>query len=131
MPRRSRFTGRMDAWRNTQSRPNVSRPTSVSRPSATPSPACSVDAIWAKSALAKYVACRYGGEEFLLLMPGAGLSIAHARAEERSASFAALCRDGFAAQTTLSAGIAVFPVHGRTQDDLIRAADGALYEAKR
>jgi diguanylate cyclase (GGDEF)-like protein len=69
---------------------------------------------------------RYGGEEFFVLMP-----------ETRAAGAAQVAerlRQHFAAQrlpVTLSVGAAEFPTHGDNGDALIRAADAALYEAKR
>jgi len=77
------------------------------------------------------VACRYGGEEFLLVLPGATLSVARVRAEEIRRAFEALSkRSTYGSAVTLSAGIAAYPSHGTTQDALIRAADEALYIAK-
>ena len=77
------------------------------------------------------VACRYGGEEFLLVLPGVEPSIARERAEEIRSLFATLSlRAAGKSVVTLSAGIAVFPWHGATQDELVRAADRALYRAK-
>jgi diguanylate cyclase (GGDEF)-like protein/PAS domain S-box-containing protein len=77
------------------------------------------------------VACRYGGEEFLVILPETEPSVAKARADEIREAFGDLAPgDAGEAAATLSAGIAVFPRHGRSQDALIRAADAALYAAK-
>jgi diguanylate cyclase (GGDEF)-like protein len=78
------------------------------------------------------VACRYGGEEFLLVLPDAALEIAASRAEALRSNFRTLEIPDLAPDPppTLSAGIAVFPQHGATQDELVRAADEALYRAK-
>jgi len=78
------------------------------------------------------VACRYGGEEFLLLMPTMPLEIALERAESLRHGFGTLdvSFGDFRLQTTVSIGIAVYPGHGTTPDELIRAADRALYRAK-
>jgi diguanylate cyclase len=78
------------------------------------------------------VACRYGGEEFLLLMPTMPLEIALERAEALRHGFGTLDVHfgDFRLQATVSIGIAVYPGHGTTADELIRAADRALYRAK-
>ena len=78
------------------------------------------------------IACRYGGEEFLLILADASLDAAAERAEALRHDFYALRLPALGGDSppTLSAGIAVFPQHGTTQDELIRAADEALYRAK-
>ena len=78
------------------------------------------------------VACRYGGEEFLLLMPKMPLVAARERAERWRRRFASMAvRAGSQDVTaTLSAGIAEFPTHGRSGAELTRCADLALYQAK-
>ena len=87
-----------------------------------------------KSVRTEDIACRYGGEEFVLLMPGAGTHIASERAERVRAAVAA-ATFVFAGQTlggfTLSAGVASYPDHGDTAERLIKAADTVLYKAKR
>ena len=76
--------------------------------------------------------CRYGGEEFLLVLPGMPEASAVERAELlRSAIAAAPVAYGASEiAVTASFGIATFPRHGRTGDELIAAADNALYAAK-
>lgn len=78
------------------------------------------------------ITCRYGGEEFLLLMPTMDLETAHRRAEELRAGFgsAVVPFGNFRLQTTLSIGISVYPGHGTTPDQLIQGADRAMYRAK-
>lgn len=73
--------------------------------------------------------CRYGGEEFVILLPDvgmrAGLSVAmRIRTMLRDASRTAPV--GF----TVSMGIATRPEHGATNDMVMRAADAAMYDAK-
>jgi diguanylate cyclase (GGDEF)-like protein/PAS domain S-box-containing protein len=78
------------------------------------------------------VACRYGGEEFLVVMPGASLEVAATRADEWRRAFAAIKTStgttSFSA--TFSAGVGSFPLHGLIADRLLNAADQALYAAK-
>jgi diguanylate cyclase (GGDEF)-like protein/PAS domain S-box-containing protein len=77
------------------------------------------------------VACRYGGEEFLLVLPGASLEIARDRMEAiRNECSLRLRAEGFARPPTLSAGVAAFPEHAGSDDELLQAADEALYRAK-
>jgi len=77
------------------------------------------------------VACRYGGEEFLLIMPGASLEIAVERANELNLAVKRLHQGSSSLKPiTISAGVAVFPEHGANGRDVIRAADAALYRAK-
>ena len=76
--------------------------------------------------------CRYGGEEFLLVLPRMSTEDAVNRAEQlRSAMAAAPVPYGdFVIAVTASFGVATFPRDGRTGDELIAAADSALYAAK-
>ncbi|PWF44995.1 sensor domain-containing diguanylate cyclase [Massilia glaciei] len=78
------------------------------------------------------VACRYGGEEFLLLLPNMSVANALLRGEQLRAEFAGkTVRFGAAnINATLSIGIACFPGDGRSPDELIGCADLALYRAK-
>jgi len=78
------------------------------------------------------IACRYGGEEFVLVFPGMPLETAVERMDGLRRTFRAadLRALGIERPPTLSAGIAVFPEHGASQDELLRAADAALYQAK-
>ncbi len=78
------------------------------------------------------IACRYGGEEFLLLLPDASPELAYQRAEQLRAELEAtpIVYEPTAIRVTASFGVAAFPDHGSTLDELIRAADEALYMAK-
>jgi diguanylate cyclase (GGDEF)-like protein len=74
------------------------------------------------------IACRFGGEEFTLVLPNATLQSAQARAE-------AICKavreeGGRLRGVTASVGVAVFPDSTAEPEVLLRAADRALYEAK-
>ncbi|MFP4437843.1 MAG: diguanylate cyclase [Chloroflexaceae bacterium] len=79
------------------------------------------------------IVCRYGGEEFVLIMPGASLEDTHRRAEQVRASVKQM-QVQHAGQTlgsvSVSLGVAVFPIHGATSDEVLKAADSALYRAK-
>ncbi|MDD5264822.1 MAG: histidine kinase N-terminal 7TM domain-containing protein [Candidatus Bipolaricaulis sp.] len=76
-------------------------------------------------------ACRYGGEEFLLILPGATPEVARDRMNTLRTEYAArLHAEGFESPPTLSAGVAAFPTHAQSDDGLLRAADTALYRAK-
>ncbi len=83
---------------------------------------------------AEDIACRYGGEEFLLVMPGIKSQDVLARAEQLRANVEKLT-PRFHGDTlpgvTLSLGLAVYPDQGGTIEALIRNADGALYQAKK
>jgi diguanylate cyclase (GGDEF)-like protein len=78
------------------------------------------------------ISCRYGGEEFLLILPGASVAIALERAESlRLAVKEMHVRYQELKPTSLSMGVAVYPDHGDTGLQLIQAADAALYRAKK
>lgn len=79
------------------------------------------------------VACRFGGEEFVLLLPGAALADATAKAKALLAEVRKLKLkfEGRALGTlTVSIGLASCPEHAKNADDLFQAADAALYSAK-
>lgn len=76
--------------------------------------------------------CRYGGEEFLLVLPNMSLETATERAERWCETFASerIIFGGTILSATVSIGVAAAPGHGTTRDSLIEAADRALYAAK-
>ncbi|MBL1142710.1 MAG: diguanylate cyclase [Proteobacteria bacterium] len=79
------------------------------------------------------IVCRFGGEEFMLIMPGAPLSILEQRAKQIRESLKELTfhyQGKALSNITTSIGIASFPYHGQNPKDLIKAADTALYQAK-
>ena len=79
------------------------------------------------------VACRYGGEEFLLLQPGLSAEDALVRAESlrHAVSGLALTNHGVGlGSITVSLGIATYPKHALDRTTLIKRADEALYRAK-
>jgi diguanylate cyclase (GGDEF)-like protein/PAS domain S-box-containing protein len=78
------------------------------------------------------VACRFGGEEFVLVMPGVPPEIAAKRLDQLREAFASLKFSHGSGEFSMSfsAGIASFPRHGSDYGTLINAADRALYTAK-
>lgn len=79
------------------------------------------------------VPCRYGGEEFTVIMPDTDAAAALVQAERIRLAVAALAvrHEGRPlSAVTASLGIAVFPEHSTVQDALLDAADAALYRAK-
>lgn len=80
------------------------------------------------------IACRYGGEEFTLILPGASLEVTKKRAEMLQQEIQQLKINHHGTtlnNITVSQGVAVYPDHGQTGDAVLRAADHALYRAKR
>lgn len=77
--------------------------------------------------------CRYGGEEFLIMMPGMGLDKAVERSEHwrRTLAELTLTVSRNTLNVTASFGVAVYPENGVNPDQVIHAADTALYAAKR
>jgi diguanylate cyclase (GGDEF)-like protein len=77
------------------------------------------------------VVCRHGGEEFVVVMPDIGQHGARATLQRLLESCQALtAKSGDLPVCTFSAGVAEFPVHGGTLDQLLTRADHALYAAK-
>ncbi|MFK4074426.1 histidine kinase N-terminal 7TM domain-containing protein [Ectopseudomonas khazarica] len=76
---------------------------------------------------------RIGGEEFLLILPGADPDEASARLQSICSQLAAreIATRGGDQRVTLSAGLAYWPQQGQALDELLHAADAALYQAKR
>lgn len=80
------------------------------------------------------IACRYGGEEFTLILPEVTPEAAQARAEAIRIGVEALRVQHLGSdlpQVTVSIGLAWLPEHGNTTETLLRRADEALYRAKR
>jgi diguanylate cyclase (GGDEF)-like protein len=77
--------------------------------------------------------CRYGGEEFFMILPEASVAVSNARAEKirTQVKYVELERGGQSlGRITVSLGVAEFPEHGTSAMALMRAADAALYRAK-
>ena len=78
------------------------------------------------------IACRYGGEEFILAMPDMPLAEAYQRAENIRRAFKDIVMtfDGVSFRGTVSMGLGAFPETARSQRELIKRTDQALYVAK-
>lgn len=74
---------------------------------------------------------RFGGEEFVVLLPGADLKQAMGAAERCRAAVAKMeIPDAPYLSITASVGVAAFPDHGEDLDELLKASDSAMYAAK-
>jgi len=78
------------------------------------------------------VSCRFGGEEFVVVMPNASPDGARKRAQQWRRAFQMLQNSfsGQELQATISVGLAAFPMHGKDWPTVLHAADKALYESK-
>jgi diguanylate cyclase (GGDEF)-like protein len=76
--------------------------------------------------------CRYGGEEFLLVLPNSNLEETRRRAEDLHQAVGQLevLYGESRLKVTASLGIASYPLHGLGMDELVRHADNNLYMAK-
>ena len=80
------------------------------------------------------VVCRFGGEEFFVLMTAGGPEDYCRKAQEVRGGIKALeisWKGRQISPITVSLGVAVFPDHAQTVDEMIKMADKALYVAKR
>lgn len=78
------------------------------------------------------IACRYGGEEFVIVMTDTTLAAAAVRAEQFRSGFEKMniSVGGVDLSATLSVGVASFPEHGTCSESVLHIADNALYKAK-
>jgi diguanylate cyclase (GGDEF)-like protein len=74
--------------------------------------------------------CRFGGEEFAIILPSTTLESAAAVAEKLRRAFFSHAFSGIPRPVTVSIGVAAFPENGVHRDTLVQAADRALYQAK-
>ena len=76
--------------------------------------------------------CRFGGEEFVVVMPNISLDTAYERAESLRYSLTLLRvpYEYYSLSVTISMGIACYPENGQTRESILRAADQAMYGAK-
>ena len=80
------------------------------------------------------IACRYGGEEFTILLPDITIEGAYQRAEtilQAVSHMSVSVGSQTYSEFTISIGIALYPNDGETQEQLLRRADEALYRSKR
>lgn len=77
------------------------------------------------------VVTRYGGDEFVVLLPEATREAAYRVAKRIAQSIAELTPIHGEVKTTVSIGIALYPSDGATQDQLFHRADEAMFQAKR
>jgi diguanylate cyclase (GGDEF)-like protein len=76
------------------------------------------------------VVCRYGGEEFAILLTNTNAQHAMSVAEKLRKLMEGWQFPGVPRTVTISVGVAAFPDHGSTRDELVQAADNGLYAAK-
>jgi diguanylate cyclase (GGDEF)-like protein/PAS domain S-box-containing protein len=79
------------------------------------------------------ICCRYGGEEFAIILPESTSSDAVMRADALRSEVKGLrlqYKKQLLGQLTVSAGVAAFPEHGATAEGLLKIADQCLYESK-
>ena len=92
---------------------------------------------WSELLKAKFrgsdIVCRYGGEEFVIILPDISMDDARQRLEQLRSELAGMVvrQEGQSIPAvTVSMGVAFYPVHGQTSQSLLQAADHALYRAK-
>lgn len=91
-------------------------------------------ALLAKSVRAEDIVCRFGGEEFVIILPMADFKASHARAERIRSKLRELTvthHGQSLGMITVSVGVAALPQHGTAPSELLELADAALYRAKR
>ena len=91
-----------------------------------------ISKIFERKARQSDIVCRYGGEEFLIMMPDTGAEVAKQRAEDirRLCSEAKFTYKRKSVIATLSFGVATYPEHGNDPQEIIQKADEALYRSK-
>jgi diguanylate cyclase (GGDEF)-like protein/PAS domain S-box-containing protein len=79
------------------------------------------------------IICRYGGDEFLIVLHKTNLEYGFKRVEQwrKTMEENRIPHQDKELHITFTAGVATYPVHGKTLEEIIKAADDALYAAKR
>jgi len=93
-----------------------------------------VGSFLSRSVRAEDVVCRFGGEEFVIILPMADLKATRARAERirsKLRELPVLHQGQSVGMVTVSIGVSAVPQHGTSRNSLLDAADAALYQAKR
>jgi diguanylate cyclase (GGDEF)-like protein/PAS domain S-box-containing protein len=79
------------------------------------------------------IPCRFGGDEFIIVLPDASLEVTRERAKQicKNAKRSHFQFEGqVLEEVAVSLGVAIFPQHGSTSTGILRAVDAALYRAK-
>lgn len=87
-----------------------------------------------KSSRLEDIVCRFGGDEFIVILPnttGENALMRTSQWHEELKEFTLLHRKNQILRITFSAGIATFPAHGQTVEGVLKSADSALYRAKK
>jgi len=93
----------------------------------------SLAGLLSRSSRLEDIVCRFGGDEFIVILPNTSAKTALKRAgnwHKELKEFTMLHRKDKILSITFSAGIATFPTHGQTIEDVLKSADLALYRAK-
>ncbi len=91
-------------------------------------------ALLVKNVRAEDIVCRFGGEEFVVILPTANIDTARMRAEwirSKAHELKVIHQGQSLGKITVSIGVSALPANGTSPKELLEAADAALYQAKR